>query len=66
MTINGIDFIRRFGESCGCWVVGDIKALPDRTAGGMFSQERGLCTGETVAFRHRDHSSVPRYDFCCG
>jgi hypothetical protein len=30
--VNGIDFIRRIGECCSCWVVGDIGATLDLTA----------------------------------
>jgi hypothetical protein len=30
--LNGIDFIRRFGECCSCWVVDDIGATFDLTA----------------------------------
>jgi hypothetical protein len=30
--MNGIDFLRRFGECCCCWVVDDIGAMLDLTA----------------------------------
>jgi hypothetical protein len=41
---NDIDFIRRFGECCSRWVVGDIGAALDLKAIGKFFAGHGHLT----------------------
>jgi hypothetical protein len=64
---SDIDFIRRFGECCTCWVVGDIGAALDLRRSEKLARGSDISgLSEPVSSSPSSRSALQGHDFCCG